>query len=244
MKVLVFDVWADYGHFRKYYTTSSPLTFSIPPPPTVAGMLGAIVGSPRDRYLVDFSMGQLLLGIGIRRPIRKTRMGINLVNTKDGYWQPVQKGNHEARTQIRTEFLRSPCYRLYVHHRDAQMFEKLQRAISEHRSYFTLAMGLSELLADFELVGVFEGEHKSVETETVSSVVPESYLTGTELRIEPGLRLGKEMIPVIMTQDRIVENYQNVIFEIEGKTLTIGPNPAKTVVVLENGLKFCTFDQE
>ena len=90
MKVLVFDVWADYGHFRKYYTTSSPLTFSIPPPPTVAGMLGAIVGSPRDRYLVDFSMGQLLLGIGIPRPTRKTRMGIKLANTKAGYWQPVQ----------------------------------------------------------------------------------------------------------------------------------------------------------
>lgn len=244
MKVLVFDVWADYGHFRKYYTTSSPLTFSLPPPPTVAGMLGAIIGSPRDRYLEDFSLDQLFLGIGIRRPVQKVRMGINLINTKDGYWRPVQRGTHRPRTQTRTEFLRFPCYRLYVHHQNAEVFEQLIRAVSEHRSYFTLSMGLSELLADFRWVGVFEGEQKRVETETVSSVVPESYLANNNLQIAPGLRYGKEMIPIFMTRDRTVERYENAIFETEGKNLTIDPNPAKTVVVLENGEKFCFFSWE
>ena len=45
MKVLVFDIWADYGHFRKFYTTTSPLTFSFPAPSTIAGILGAIYGA-------------------------------------------------------------------------------------------------------------------------------------------------------------------------------------------------------
>jgi len=38
METLVFDVKGDLGHFRKFYTTSSPLTFSFPPPPTVRGI--------------------------------------------------------------------------------------------------------------------------------------------------------------------------------------------------------------
>ncbi|MDI3478645.1 MAG: CRISPR-associated protein Cas5h, partial [Thermoanaerobacterium sp.] len=33
MKSLIFDIYGDFGHFKKYYTTSSPLTFSFPPPP-------------------------------------------------------------------------------------------------------------------------------------------------------------------------------------------------------------------
>ncbi|MFB3896899.1 MAG: CRISPR-associated protein Cas5, partial [bacterium] len=32
MKILVFDIWGDLGHFRKFYTTTSPLSFSFPPP--------------------------------------------------------------------------------------------------------------------------------------------------------------------------------------------------------------------
>lgn len=47
MKVLAFDIWADYAHFRKFYTTTSPLTFSFPPPPTIAGILGAIYGTEK-----------------------------------------------------------------------------------------------------------------------------------------------------------------------------------------------------
>ena len=44
MKVLVFDIYGDLAHFRKFYTTSSPLTFPFPPPSTIKGMLGAIIG--------------------------------------------------------------------------------------------------------------------------------------------------------------------------------------------------------
>jgi len=56
MKVLVFDLFGDFAHFRKYYTTTSPLTFSFPPPPTIAGILGAIYGASKEEYLDIFSL--------------------------------------------------------------------------------------------------------------------------------------------------------------------------------------------
>ena len=43
-KVLVFDIWSEYGHFKKPYTTTSPLTFSIPSRTALTGIIGAILG--------------------------------------------------------------------------------------------------------------------------------------------------------------------------------------------------------
>ncbi|RMG82383.1 MAG: CRISPR-associated protein Cas5, partial [Bacteroidetes bacterium] len=47
-KLLVFDISGEYGHFRKFNTTTSPLTYSFPPLPALAGLLGAILGIERE----------------------------------------------------------------------------------------------------------------------------------------------------------------------------------------------------
>jgi CRISPR-associated protein Cas5h len=61
MKVLVFDVWGEFGHFRKHYTTTSPLTYSIPPRTAIAGMIAAIEGFGKDEYLQYFSKEMQIL---------------------------------------------------------------------------------------------------------------------------------------------------------------------------------------
>ena len=91
MKTLVFDICGDYGHFKKFYTTSSPLTFCFPPPPTVRGMLGAIIGVDKIEYLNIFSHKDCRIAIRILSPVKKTRIGINHINTKGNYWIPVKR---------------------------------------------------------------------------------------------------------------------------------------------------------
>ncbi|WP_231717005.1 CRISPR-associated protein Cas5 [Desulfosarcina ovata] len=49
-RVLAFKLWGDYGHFRKYYTTTSPLTFEFPPPTSVVGIVSAIIGLDKEQY--------------------------------------------------------------------------------------------------------------------------------------------------------------------------------------------------
>jgi CRISPR-associated protein Cas5h len=241
MKTLVFDIWADIGHFRKYYTTSSPLTFSFPSPPTISGMLGAIIGSGKDRYLSDFALDQMYLGIGLLNPVKKFRWGINYINTKDNFWQPIYKKHHEGRTQIRLEFLSSPAFRVYVHHKNPEIFERLVDAVRRHYTYFTLSMGLSELLADFRWVGLFTSQLQDIKEGPVNSVIPERYLAAQNLIIEPGRRYGKELIPVEMTADRVVKRYEYVVFETEGRTVTLKPGAPEKIVALENGEKYCFF---
>ncbi|MDI3535045.1 MAG: CRISPR-associated protein Cas5h [Thermosediminibacterales bacterium] len=219
MKTIVFDIWGDFGHFKKFYTTSSPLTFSFPPPPTVRGMLGAIAGIDKSEYLKFFSHNKCKVAISIISPVKKIRIGINHINTKGNYWIPVKKGSHEARTQIRTEFLKNPHYRLYVYHQDEEVFNSLLENIKKHKTVYTLSLGLSELLADFKYIGVFEFAEKEDSEGEITTVIPISTVEKYGIDFEEGKKYFKERIPAEMDCNRIVERYEDVIFEVEGKPI-------------------------
>jgi len=220
MDVLVFDVWGDYAHFKKFYTTSSPLTFSFPPPSTVKGMLGAIIGVNKDEYLEKFSKGKCKIGVKILNPVHKVRLGLNHINTKGGYWIPCKKNNHEARTQIRTEFLRAPKYRIYVFHKEKDIVGKLYNNLIKHESFYTLSLGLSELLANYEFKGVFRFEEKNNELDEnieIGTVIPVNLIKPYGIEFEEDKKYYKERIPIEMNSDRVVEVYEDVVFEAEGR---------------------------
>ena len=52
MKILVFDIWGDYAHFKKIYATTSALTYVIPTKPSIYGYIGSIVG--REKFDNDY----------------------------------------------------------------------------------------------------------------------------------------------------------------------------------------------
>ena len=162
MKILGFDIWGDFGHFRKFYTTTSPLTFSFLPPPTIAGILGAIYGTDKNtnEYLRVFGYDKCRIAIQILSAVKKVRMGLNFLETKGTNLKlPMSDKNLAPRTQIRTEFLKDPRFRIYVRHEDNDVFDDLCKNIKEHLSVYTVSLGLSELLADFTYVGLYDYEH-------------------------------------------------------------------------------------
>lgn len=239
MKVLVFDLWGDYGHFRKFYTTSSPLTFSFPPPSTIAGILGAIFGAGKDEYLRLFAEEKSSIAIKIVNPVKKVRMGINLINTKGNYWVLYRNKYHEPRTPIRAEFLKKPYFRIYFTHEDEKMLLRLAQLVEEHKSIYTVSLGLSELLADFKFIGIYATEKilDRVAVEIDTPIVA-SNLTPNRFEIEPEKKYFKEKIPIIMNPERKIEKYDDVIFESQGKTIKAQLN---TYYKLENGENIAFF---
>lgn len=242
MKVLVFDIWGDFGHFRKFYTTTSPLTFSFPPPPTIAGILGAIYGTDKNtnEYLKLFGNGRCKIAVQILNPVKKIRIGLNLLETKGTNLRlPMSDKSLAPRTQIRTEFLKDPRFRIYVSHEDNIVFEKLAENIEKHQSIYTVSLGLSELLADFRYVGEYDSEQKSdIDFVELQTPVMESELIKNGLEIESGKKYFKEKMPIKMNQKRIVEKYDDVIFEPDGKTIK---TRVKTYFKLENGENIAFF---
>lgn len=241
MKLIAFDVWGDFAHFRKYYTTSSPLTFSLPPPPTIAGMLGAIYGADKaqNEYLRLFMNESCKLGVQILQPIKKFRMGINLSETKGrNIYRPAS--TPLVRTQIRTEFIRMPEYRIFFSHTSGNIYQKVLNNINGHRTRFTLSLGLSELIANFKFVGEFEFENNRSDgfVDIVTPILAKNLVSPDSVEIQKGKMYFKERIPVFMTPERLVTNYDDVIFEPNGHPITA---KVKVYQTLSDGTKIAFF---
>jgi len=221
MKVLVFDIWADYGHFRKYFTTSSPLTYSIIPPTAMYGILGAILGLSKEdnQYLQKLNVNTVKYALQIVKPIKKVRFGMNYINTKGKVWIPKQR-REGARTQIRTEFLKDPYYRCYIHLTDDELFDHLIHYVKEHKSVYSISLGLSECLANMQYVKVDNYKQCSLPEHTnILTAIPSSRVESSSLSIEEGKTYMKERVATTMDNQRIVSNYEEVIFEINGQPI-------------------------
>ena len=221
IRVIVFDLWGEFAHFRRFFTTSSPLTFSFPPPPTIRGIIGAILGFSKETYIEKTN--SLKIGISLLSPVKKFRFGLNFIFTKGsgGKFEPTlfrdKKGDVEKtlRTQVLTEFLKDPAYRIFVSGKD-EILDNLLSYLPYHKTEYTLSLGLSECLADFKFVGEFEAETLS-ESSFVDTVISVENIK--DLALLPNLKIAKERIPILMNKNRKVLKYEDVVFEVSGKRL-------------------------
>ncbi|WP_456396603.1 type I-B CRISPR-associated protein Cas5b [Desulfurobacterium sp.] len=220
-RIIAFDIWGELAHFRRFFTTSSPLTFSFPPPTTVRGIIGAILGFSKNDYIEVTN--RLNIGIRLLSPVKKIRFGLNIVFTKGSgkKFEPTlfrdRKGDNKKtiRTQISAEFLKNPKYRIFVSG-DDKLLDKLLEYLPFHKTEYTVSLGLSECLANFSFTGEFKAELVE-ETSEIHSVIPTDKVF--KINIEADLKLAKERIPVFMNKRRVVQKYQDVVFDIKGKDL-------------------------
>jgi len=222
-KFLIFDIWGDYAHFKKYYTTSSPLTFSVPPRTALIGLISAIIGKGKKEYLQIMMKKEAEIAVRVnptnRNPIKKTRITQNLIDTKGNYWKPVKRGNLTGRTQIRFEYLKAPRFRIYFRHSEPEIYDLLKLNLESHKSVYTPYLGISELIADFIFISEFPvaGEHNK-EIVDIHTAIPLDTIIETDL-LQHGYKYFKERIPVEMLPERIVTEYREILYEVEGKPI-------------------------
>jgi CRISPR-associated protein Cas5h len=218
-KFIIFDICGDYGHFKKYYTTSSPLTFSIPPRTAIIGLISAVIGLGKTQYLSLMTKDKADIAIRIINPIKKVRISQNLINTKDWFWTPIKKGTHEPRTQIRFEYLKEPKFRIYFSYSEEKIYNSLKENLKNHKSVYTPYLGLSELIADFEFIDEVSVVRNFIREDFIDicSIIPLDTLR--EIDLLPNRKYFKERIPVEMLTGRIVTEYREVIYEINGNSI-------------------------
>jgi len=214
-KFIVFDFWSTYGHFKKPYTTSSPLTFSIPPRTSVAGVIGAIVGIDKKIYMKYFTKDKADIAITIRKPIKKVRLGINLLNFNDSMTKI------EGKNPTRIEFLKDPEYRIYFSHNDEEIYESVKAHIKNHTSIYTPTMGLSENIANFKYIGEYsvENDIENEEYVEVNSVIPLKNVKPGHIKFDYDHEYFTEMLPLEIDENRKVTDYGDVMFEKNGNRI-------------------------
>lgn len=232
---LVVDVWSDYAHFRKPYTTSSPLTFAFPPRTALAGLVAAFVGLNKSDYLKHFTRDKASLAVALASSatgVVKTRIPENFIDTKDsGSYKMVKIKN---RTQINLEVVYKPKYRVYLRHTDSGIYDALRDNLRLHHSFYTPYLGISEFIAEYAFVGEFScgPVRESSGAVPVSSVVPIDRVKPGSIVFEAGASGNeylKDRMPGEMQPGRITTSYDDILYERHGNPILAEPLEASII---------------
>ncbi|MDS1029152.1 type I-B CRISPR-associated protein Cas5b [Bacillota bacterium LX-D] len=225
-KCLVFEVRGDWAHFRKIYTTSSPLSYSIPPRTTTAGLIAAVIGLDKTQYYDYFTKDRASIAVRIINPIRKFRIGLNFINTKTA----KMFAQIRERTQVKQELVKKPHYRIYFYHTDQEMYQNLQGFLERGQSFYTPYLGLSEYLAHIEYIGELAIREVNGGVEVpIHSVLPlhDKFPINFD-QDDPDQRgeYFKETMPNDFERgnQRVVNEFAKVLFERKGKAIKCTPN--------------------
>lgn len=230
-ELLIFDIRGEYGHFRKYNTTTSPLTYSIPTRTAIAGILGAILGMEREirdgvypegaePVQEFFSKERSDMAVQIVRPVKKENIGFNLINTKTSFYDLTRAG----RTQIEFELVKDVHYRIYLSMNDEQKFEELSERILDKRHHFTPYLGLAQFTAQVDFVQRVTANEVSSNGEFVEIITA---VNMSKLQGEPPVEFKREFfysannMPIVMNRDREVLEYSEVLIEKNGNPVQV-----------------------
>lgn len=225
-KVLVFDLSGEYGHFRKFNTTTSPLTYPMPPLPALAGIFGAVLGIERETSPGVFPSGvvplnelfspeKMSVAIQMLNPVKKTRMAFNLLDT-----EKVAQSffNIKNRTQIEFELLKEPAFRIFFQHSDEQIFQTLAKRIKAKQYHFTPYLGLSQFAALLEYRDVLPCIEKQAANEPVEVMtgVNISNLDNQEpVKFRKGVHYSLDTYPHTMLPNREIIAYAEILTELK-----------------------------
>lgn len=214
---VIFDLWGDYAHFRKIYTTTSPLSYSLPTRTALSGLIAAILGLKRDSYYNEFNLENSRFALRLIKPIKKVRFNLNIIKTDVGFWLRDISGSPRSPTPY--EFIKDPHYRIFCWLKNKNLFTQLLNNLKEHKSVYTPYFGISELIAEFFFIGKFNIIEKIAEhPQEIHSILEKEK---GNLLIEEGKRYASESIPMEMNDERVVNKYTFFIYETTGNPITI-----------------------
>ncbi len=160
MEILSFDLVGKFAHFRKYYTNNTAMSFTIPPRTTLMGIVGAILGKPRDSYYEEFASDKLRFGIQVKSNIKKSFHRVNYLMIKDerdfrGRLPHVQtpveivSGNDLRKDNVR--------YRIYIsYYGEDNTFKELKTALLSNKINFNISLGTANHSASIENLSLIE----------------------------------------------------------------------------------------
>lgn len=248
-EVIAVDIWGDYGHFRKPYTTSSPITHTIPPRTALTGLIGAIMGYPPKgdgNYHDVLAPQQAKIAVVPRKHIDTQRVNKNMLKIKGNtarLIKPRDPPEEITRNQVPMEMLRNPRYTLYIWHADSDRFDAIDEQLRQHRSVYTPSLGLSELLADFE----YRGRSDVQKTESEGSVDSVVNTEQHQVVFEQNKRYRRENVSLVMNENREVQSYGDIVYaENAGvdaaSSRTASPNLEPATVTIEDGTQYVLAD--
>lgn len=219
----VFEVHSDMAHFRRPYAITTALTFPAPPRTALCGLIGAVLGLPKNDSLEQLRDSQAIFALQILEPLRTGHVSINLLDTKGSpTFRPKAVNPH---TIMRYEIIRGPRYLVWFSH--SELGPKLAVSLNNGSTHYTPCLGLAWMIAWFgDLIRIVQASEVRGETGLQDIVSP--IRTADLLEIhwdEPEVPWEKQAVyqrirmPAEMLPTRQVERYEEYLVETTGKRI-------------------------
>lgn len=208
-KLLVFDLKADLGHFRRPDTTATHATYPFITRTALRGLLGSILGMAHWD-------AEAWTGLQILSTLRTKTQQLSLLGK--GYFG---SGTFNRPTSI--ELVIKPHYRIYYH---GDHFDDLYEHISNGLSVYHTYLGSAFALIKPKFIEILNAQEKTpLGPIECMSIIPSHVVT--DIDIQPGhqyMRAGG--VPYRSLGEHHYEGTMNFIYERAGQPIRF--TPAKT----------------
>lgn len=223
MELINFRLSGRFAHFLRAESSASALSYPIPPRTVILGILGAVLGLPKDEPQVVLEPAEIAISGKLpkthwhRVKLRKdppTMLPWVIKKT-----QKVDRNTSpEKATLILQEWLFNPDYTVWVSIPEPY-HTKLKNRLKEKQWHFIPSLGLSEMLADIEYISSNECSLLPKGVYNIASVFQQ---TSGELDMEQvferKLAIHQLRMPQSVTPDRI---FHHAIYFIERDAVTV-----------------------
>lgn len=212
MDILILDIFGRFAHFRKFYTNSSSLSYSIPPRTVLMGLMAALLGYERDSYYDIFSSDKLNISLRKMEKTRKIMQSINYIKATS----MSAIINPREHTQIPFEIItgeKGLHYRVYLSHKDTGIIDELEKRAKEKKFVYSPYLGAAPFNCSISYVARANGEcikeENAIETHSPlnSELIDKIDIKGSNLF------LVKERMPCDMTKERNIKKVCSYIFD-------------------------------
>lgn len=194
---IVFDIAGPIAMFRRPYTTTSSVSYPLPPPTAVAGLLAGIVGlgngSHEEAYAARYweEINGTCIALSVLNPISWYTGTMNFWNIKE-----PQKSPH---IRVKHQFVKNPKYRVYVH---GGLEKELRRHLEAATFVYTPCLGTAYALAEIEYLGDFDSKPVTEKKIYLSSILPLLPEHNIKVDINDSKGVFRDKLPFRLTSQR------------------------------------------
>ena len=208
MELIHFRLRGRYAHFLRAEASASALSYPVPPRTVILGILGAVLGLPKDKPQIVLEPANIaIFGKLPKTHWHRAKLRKNPPAPLPRFIRNIQKTHKntapEKSTLILQEWLFEPSYIVWVSIPEPYHSE-LKSRLKRRQWYFSPSLGLSEMMADIEYIGANEGIPLSQNTYDIQSVLQqETGILDMDKIFEKELAVHSFQMPRTLTPDRI-----------------------------------------
>ncbi|MGH2332499.1 type I-B CRISPR-associated protein Cas5b [Thermoanaerobacter mathranii] len=218
--MVIFDLYGKFAHFRKFYTNSSSLTYSVPPRTTAEGIIAALLGYERDTYYEILGAESLHIAVRKMSKTKKIMQSVNYIKATSFN----ELHSPKQHTQVPFELLTGDSkvrYRFYVTHNDRCILSEINDRLVKNAPVFPLFFGSAPFTCYIKYIENVEWNWVASEDfQDIYTVIPSDKIEEIDITNTVG-HLLKERMPRDFGENRTIKEVTTYVYEDEGRPIKV-----------------------